>query len=280
MRISTPLLVAGLVSAIPFLFGQDMVWRSRLPNPPDTRPLLQAACTSGSSLPVPSGCKPCPEFTTDGSGSSPETKGTFDLRSVSFGSFTAPGVEEAMMSFGGCEPHAHAFGGSVLIKKVHGAWEFVEYYRAIHTSACKTYHLKTGRDLLLCEGQGCFMGGECGQAIFVCDLSEEQSDRFPTVIEVHDTSGACRGHAVSGSIENATLRDLPGGGMPMLMISCTAGRTEPRNGGDSCDEVNPREQARTYKLDFLFQPDTNTFVPAPSSRDKVDSFSKFNTIPR
>ena len=121
------------------------------------------------------------------------------------------------------------------------------------------------------------MGGECGQAVFVWDLSEDQGDHLQTVIEVHDTTGACPGHAVSGFIENAALHSSPGGGMPMLTIWCNAGRSTPPQGSDSCDEDKSHKQARTYKLDFLFQPDANTFVPAPWSRDQVDSFRKFNS---
>lgn len=171
-----------------------------------------------------------------------------------------------MASFSGCEPHADAFGGSVLLRKAHGSWEFVEYLQGLGTSACKTYHLKTGRDLLLCEGGGCFMGN-CRQSVFVCDLSKEQNARVRSVIDVADDSGACPGNALFGSISNFALRISNGGGMPILTIWCNAGRSDPQKGSNSCDDNNSRKQARTYKLDFLFQPDSNTFVPAPWSQN-------------
>jgi len=37
------------------------------------------------------------------------------LRTVIYGSFAAPAVDQAVASLEGCEPHATEFGGSILL---------------------------------------------------------------------------------------------------------------------------------------------------------------------
>jgi hypothetical protein len=200
----------------------------------------------------------------------------FSLGSVTYGSFTRPGVHEAMANSAGCEAHAHASSGSVLFRKVHGSWAFVEYFQALNTSACTIYHLKAGRDLLVCEGGNCFMGN-CLQLVFLCDLSGQQNNRGSTVIEVGDTSGACPGESVSGSIDKAAWRSLKGEEAPVLTLWLTAGRSDPPgDSGDHCDEVKSRHQTRHYQLDFLYQPTSGNFLPAPWSRKPFEDFQTFN----
>lgn len=53
MRMSKLLFLAGLMSAVPMFFGQDMIWRSPSPNQSEAKALLQAVCPSGIHLNPP-----------------------------------------------------------------------------------------------------------------------------------------------------------------------------------------------------------------------------------
>lgn len=194
---------------------------------------------------------------------------SFALRTVIYGSFTAPGVEEAIASFEGCEPHATEFGGSILLRKRPGSWSMANYTPALITSACQTYQLKTGRDLLLCEAEDHHMTG-ASQGIFVCDFSKEPSSRCQSVLYVLDTRVACGPTAVWGSIDKVELRDLNGDGMPDLTVEISVGQGRFPNPGGSCNRDTSHAPVERQNLDLLFQQDTNTFLPAPGSKPLAD----------
>ena len=187
------------------------------------------------------------------------------LRTALFGSFTAPGVEEAVADFQGCESHATGFGGSILLRKIHGSWAMEDYTPGLITAACETYHLKTGRDLLLCEGKDHHMAG-ASQWISLCDFSRDQTARCKTVFGVIDAQDVCGNYAVSGSIDKVELRDLNGDGMPDLTLWISVGQGVFAMARDSCNAHTSPLPVQKYKLDFLFQQGTDSFLPAPSSR--------------
>jgi hypothetical protein len=197
-----------------------------------------------------------------------------DLHTVIHGSFTFPGVEEAVASFEGCEGHATEFGGSVLLSKVHGSWVMVDYTPGLITSACQTYRLKTGRDLLLCEGEDHHMAG-ASQWISVCDFSKEQPARCRSLFYVLDTRVACGNSAVWGSIDKAALRDLNGDGMPDLTLWFSVGQGAFPNAGGSCNADTSHAPVQRHKLDFLYQQDTDNFLPAPWSKALTESYRVF-----
>ena len=217
-------------------------------------------------------CKPCPEYTTVGH-LQPRMgmREAFGLGTVIYGSFTTPGVEEAVAGFEGCESHATGFGGSVLLKKLHGSWAMMDYTPALITSACQPYHLKNGRDLLLCENKDRHMD-EASQWITVCDFSKKKSARCRNVFDVLDTRNACGNSAVWGSIDEAALQDLNGEGKPDLSLWISVGQAAFPNAGGSCDADTADAPIQRHKLDFLFQQDANTFLPAPWSMAQTDRF--------
>ncbi len=268
-------LLAGVILTASLCFGDSLLWQSPSPSPAEAAALLKVLCPGdvylgGSAPDSPPGCKSCPEFTESGRnwGTSGETA-TFILQTVTHGSFTAPGVEEAVASFDGCESHATGLGGSILFRKKHGSWAMVDYTQGLLTSACQIYRLKTGRDLLLCDEKD-FGMGTASHWIFVCDFSKKAtlSDRAQMVFEVLDRRwGLSRDPipTVCGSIAKAALRDLNGDGMPDLTVWVVV-----REGAFTSAEVpckyTTSPPAPEQKLDFLFQQDTNTFVAAPWSK--------------
>jgi hypothetical protein len=195
--------------------------------------------------------------------------GPFALQSVIYGSFTAPRVEEAVASFEGCEPHTSLFGGSIILTKIGGAWSMVRYQSTLITNACVTCRLQSGRDLLLCEQEDGHMDGR-SQGIALVDLTKQDyPDCVSNVFGVVDTSAACGPTSVRGTINSAALADSNGGDMPDLRLGITVSHATFPNEEGMCAGDAPELTVQKYKLDFLFQPDTLTFVPAPSSRATV-----------
>ncbi len=72
------------------------------------------------------------------------------IQTAIFGSFSAPGREEVILDYNGCEPHVNTFGGSMLLRKVHRAWTLVRVRPRIHTGTCLKYPTTDGTDLLVC----------------------------------------------------------------------------------------------------------------------------------
>jgi len=274
------LLLLGVLSTGFLCFSQELVWKSAVPGPAQAASLLHAVCP-GSAQPargsIPGslpGCGVCPDYTTNGD---PQyrmhTGETFALRSVLYGSFTAPGVQEAIASFEGCEPHATEFGGSILLSKRDDSWLLVRYMQSLITTGCRAYHLWTGRDLLLCEGEDGHMD-ETSHEIFVCSFSSQNPPVCPAVFTVVDTRTACGTSAAWGSIDDAALLDPNGDRMPGLSLKITVGQgTYPANNGGSCLWPALHSSVRKYKLDFWFQPKTGSFAPAPRSRASVERLS-------
>jgi len=268
-------LLAALVFGTSLCLGQSLVWQSPSPSLPEATALLTAVFPGSiqsdhnpsTSLPV---CKPCPEYTTVGQMQpGMAIHESFGLRTVIYGSFTARGAEEAVASFEGCESHATGFGGSILLRKLHGSWAMVDYTLALVTSACQPYHLKTGRDLLLCEGEDHHMDAT-EEWIYVCDFSRQPTARSRSVFGVLDTRNACGDSAIWGSIDKVRLRDLNGDGMPDLTLEVSVGQGTFSNPAGSCNADTSHALVESQKLDFLFQQDTESFLPAPDSKTLAD----------
>jgi hypothetical protein len=274
------LLVAGLLFAASSCFGQELDWQSPSPTPAQAAALLRAVCpgaaqAAGSAPDSLPGCKPCPKYTSVGTQEPRQGKqGSFDLDSVIYGSFTAPGVREAVAGFEGCEYHLTGGGGTVLLRKLHGSWAMIDYRAALITSACQPYHLKTGRDLLLCENVDHFQG-EMVQWFYWCDFSKEAQSRSETIFEVHDTRGMSRNSALCGSIDKVLLHDLNGDGMPDLTIWFSAGKGAFPGAEGPCNSDGARAAVQKHRMDFLFEPNTESFILDPGSEALWESYREF-----
>ncbi|HXH50503.1 MAG TPA: hypothetical protein VNM47_14260 [Terriglobia bacterium] len=196
-------------------------------------------------------------------------KETFHLRSVVYGSFTAAGVDEVMADFKGCEPHASGFGGSILLRKLHSRWAMVDYAPGLITSACRTYGLKSGRELLVCEVRDQHMDG-ASQWISACDFTRQKTAQCESVFGVLDTRVACGRSAVWSSINKAELGDQNGDGMADLSLWVTVGQGTFPGVGGSCSADTSHQPVQTYKLDFLFRPNAGNFLPSQDSKAQTE----------
>jgi len=243
---------------------------SHPPTEQQARELLRAICPSNIAthtiMPGRSylGCERCPSFTTVGGLRRRSRTEPFDLRTVIYGSFTAPAVREVVGDFWGCEDHANTanFQASVLLRKGPKGWRMIRYKR-VETSKCQAYRLPTGRDILICQE---FTGhsDEARTWVSVYDFRLADGGSLgQALFGVTDDWGACRSTAIRGSIDKVELRDLDQDGSPDVRIFVGVTREESTGDFGVCaaDYVPP--PAEVYQLDFLSQ--QGRFVVAPWS---------------
>jgi hypothetical protein len=256
-------------------FSAGVLWGGTFPtdsHPPTleaAHELLQAICAADNVVPhgthgVSAGCRSCPDIVPGNEDFNSVRSNTpvFLLESVIYGSFTRAGVREAVASFSGCEPHSHNFGGSILLEKAPSGWQVESYHPAFISDQCFKYPLKSGRDILLCEGETGGQG-EMDTWLFTYDYARPERHQAKTLVSTIDTVSHCLpGDQFVGSIERVQLRDLNHDGMPDLMVSVKAGKVHIPSGHESnCPGNLSLPPVKTYELDFLFSDETFEIAP-------------------
>jgi hypothetical protein len=187
---------------------------------------------------------------------------SFVLEGVVYGSFTRPGVHEAVTVLRGCASHAGGFGGSVLLEKTTSGWKFESLGGVGVTDDCFTYPLKSGRQLLLCKGEGGGQG-EVWRFFSSIDYSLPETRRVDTLVTTYDTVMACLNEKIVGLIEDVQLRDLNHDGVPDLAVYVRAARMERDSANDqncAAGYIVP-PGIRVREIDFLFSDDKFKLAP-------------------
>ena len=190
-----------------------------------------------------------------------------------YGNFTRAGVQEAVASFSGCEPHADNFGGSILLEKTPTGWKVKSYESGFISDECLKYRLKSGRDLLLCQG-GYGGQGEIDSSLFTFDYALPKQQHSKTLLSTRDTVSTCLpGDKTVGSIEGVQLRDLNHDGMSDVVVTVKAAKVKPPAGHEQdCGESLVLPMIKTRELDFLFGEDTFKIAPGSAeTKRELDS---------
>ena len=251
---------------------------SHPPTDAEARALLKAICPAGIRTHHLGGerlyvaCRPCPRFTTRGGLSGAGSRDFFNLETVIYGSFTAPGTREAIGGFDGCEDHATTanFRSSVLLRKGPHGWRRIDYER-FETSKCRDYRLPSGRDVLLCQGFSGHPDGS-GAWVFTYDFADPEGQNERYLLGVIDTWVACGATAIVGSIDKVELRDLDHDGIPDVSIYATVIEEKASGPQGVCAGDFSPPPGQTYQIDFLFK--QGKFVVAPWSAETKQALDK------
>jgi hypothetical protein len=221
-------------------------------------------------------CDACPQFTPGGRerfAPLVAALGSFRFESIIYGSFTAPGAGEAVLSYYGCASHIYHHGGSVLLRRASGEWSLVDHEIGVITDHCQTYRLKSGRDILLCQSED---GGQ-GQLtswVFTYDFNDSKAGE-QVLLHVSDTSGMCWDREVVGGIDKIVVGDLKGDRMPDLSIFAHSRVVHvPREARDrfGCHEHFKPSPAPYHRVDFLFNGTTFTVAPwSAGTREQLEA---------
>jgi hypothetical protein len=110
---------------------------------------------------------------------------TLSLDSISYGSFSKAGAEEAYLSYGSSiEPHANNFGGGVLLTRAGSGWRLVDWYPGGQMDDCLALPGE-GRTKMLCLA-GYTGQGEEDSSVWVRELP---FDHDVAVLKAQDQRG-------------------------------------------------------------------------------------------
>lgn len=115
----------------------------------------------------------------------------FELATIAYGSFTAPGITQAYVTYATMfEPHANNFGGGILFERAGAAWKLVRWYPGGQMDRCVAVPGGTTQRMLCLWTF--LQEGEIQSEIHVRSVPASNDDRARTiaaqvVISVEDT---------------------------------------------------------------------------------------------
>ncbi|MBD2414210.1 hypothetical protein FACHB389_21395 [Nostoc calcicola FACHB-389] len=237
--------------------AQEVKKDSVIPSQKDAVALAQSVC-GASNVNQEKGklsCKVCPSFTGSGSG------GT--LTSVVYGSFTKADTREALVDLSDCEPHAHNWGGTVLLRRTNNGWSRVRYESGFRSNICLKVLNRTGRHSLVC--QGFYMGqGYLAEWLDRLEVGSTKTTKT-NLLQVGSNTGSCRPPYYEVQIKDFLAQDINKDGRPDLVVKVSEAReakSTSRGNGQSC--VDPRlPKPKFYQLTFLSN--GLSFRPTPTT---------------
>lgn len=222
----------------------------------DQRSLLAAVCTGGVKG---STCRKCPSYTAG------DYTGSVSIDTMRVGSFTAPKIQEALVTIVGCEPHVNSWLGTTLLRKTKGRWKMVRYDAGVDVSTCLSFpYQSAGVALLVCEG------GWAGQGVTVQSVNAIYVGPTESTIKhlliVQDNSGACQPTVDVVSVTAWAQRDIDGDKIPDLSLSVDeAHATNPKSG--ECQ--SEQKAGKSARYDLIFRFDGTRFTATNGSKETV-----------
>ena len=240
--------------------GQQFPSESRLPTIEEAKKILQAVCPKASHVtPGKQWDAVCDTFAhAQGAGK------TASITTVIAGRFSQAAVSELVVDFGGQEAHVYDFGGSVLLREVNGAWQFVRYEAGFRSTSCSKFPRKDGTSLLLCRGGHSAMG-ENSVYLFSYDWSRTR-DPETILLKVVDTRLECRPTFTAARLSRFEVRDFNGDGLPDLGVTAEAGRGRTLK-QHTCGK-QPVPSMQTFEIQFLFDGKGFRVSPATAATKK------------
>lgn len=252
--------------------GQGIRAEAHPPAEAEARELLAGVCSGEVEIgQKPAGlvasCKTCPAFTANKGG-----EGPFTLRSVTYGSFSAPLSRDALLDFNGCDG-PRLTGGSAVVNRTAAGWRVVRYEPMAHSSECQKYRLKEQRDILICQGGWTGQGADL-TTLYTLDMAATEGERFRALLGVSDNAGACPEVWKVVRIEKMALRDLNYDAMPDLLVFVSAGKKALSEAErKKCLEGVAPPESQVHRVDFLFN--GKEFLVAPWSAETKKMLEDF-----
>ncbi|MEZ2346093.1 hypothetical protein [Terriglobus sp. RCC_193] len=143
-------------------------------------------------------CRTCPPG-SDFAGESSGPDEGWSNGGVLTGSFTAPGMQEALMRASGCESHANNMGGDFLFRRNGSKWSLIRYAKsAIADDKCLKALWGEGRDAVICESADIHQGiASSGVQLMTFDAAppsppkDKEIYRKVNFVVTEDGSGNC-----------------------------------------------------------------------------------------
>lgn len=206
-------------------------------------------------------CKTCPigsDFAGENSGSD---AGWWSNTGVLTGSFTAPGMDEALMRAAGCDSHANNRSGDFLFRREGSKWSLVRYAKgATADETCLKSIWGDGRDAVICQTSDMHQGiASDAVQLMTFDtaqpspLIDQELYRKVNFVVTEDGSGNC-GFPLGDQqtlqfdkVDRAYL--VPTNtNRPSVIVKVTLARAKSGKAGvDTCPAAQPESYTVTWK---------------------------------
>ena len=205
-------------------------------------------------------CKTCPSFTGNR-----EEKGV-EIEQVIYGSFTAPGMDEAVVDLSGCEGHVNNWGGSILLRSDRQHWSMVRYEPGVRSLDCLNFS-HDGINSLVCEN-GYINQGYVANWLDKLEFPEN-TIATTQLISVTSNSGSCRPPLYEVEIVETQSQDINNDGLSDLLVVVSEAQeamTENESEDFRCDANLPNPTI--HQLTFLF--DGQSFTATPETLEMIE----------
>src|SRR5581483_6576610 len=178
------LLCAAVANVPATAYTPAMENQGRVPEAGEAAAILKAVCgDTGQVKDSQMYCSPCPDFTSLHG----ITTERFELRFVLAGSYSAPGAQDLVVFFRGCEMLPDRFGGGVLLNKSGDGWKMSRYDSALVPLAARNIRLNAGRDVLFVESNFIGMGLD-NNNLYTFDFLQQPGTARQDVLRLSDTT--------------------------------------------------------------------------------------------
>lgn len=205
-------------------------------------------------------CGTCPPG-SDFAGASNGPDAGWNNGGVLTGSFTAPGMDEALMRASGCESHANNMGGDFLFRRDGSKWSLIRYAKsAIADDKCLKAMWGEGRDAVICQTGDMHQGfASSGVQLMTFDtapplpLIDKDIYRKVNFVVAEDGSGNC-GFLMGNQqtlqfdkVDRAYLKPT-NTSRPSVVVKVTLARAEVgKRGVATCPAAQPQSYTVTWK---------------------------------
>ncbi|WP_083344735.1 hypothetical protein [Terriglobus roseus] len=206
-------------------------------------------------------CRTCPQG-SDFVGASSGPDAGWSNSGVLTGSFTAPGMDEALMRASGCESHANNMGGDFLFRRDGSKWSLVRYAKsAIADDKCLKSLWGEGRDAVICQNGDMHQGfASSGVQLMTFDTTPPttviDTDTYRKVNFVVAEDGSANCGFPLGNPQQTMQFDrvdraylVPTNtNRPSVIVKVTLARAKPgKSGVATCPAVQPESYTVTWK---------------------------------
>jgi hypothetical protein len=152
--------------------------------------LLEAVCPGHVVVGRNIECKDiCPESSAFKSSESPWFVG-----GITRGHLLSSTSDDAALDMGGCEAGNNNYGGTILLTRRSGKWVMMWYQAGVPTANCRRARLQSGRELLICMGEG-GSAGFISTQLYVEDMTSPtralRSGESSTFFVIEDNTFTC-----------------------------------------------------------------------------------------
>ncbi|RUS93943.1 hypothetical protein DSM106972_094800 [Dulcicalothrix desertica PCC 7102] len=195
----------------------------------------------------------------------------FRVEGFIYGSFSKPGVKEALVDIEATsEPRSLFYGGSMLLRRSGQGWSFVWYKSGLRLNNCLKVPFKNNQSNVICKYEY-YSANSQSEWLTLIDF-ENKTHKNTTLLSVSNNLGNCKPPFRDIKITKFSGRDINSDGTTDIILNVRAGISNAKKIPESqCNEVNGKlPNSKMYQLVFLYN--GKSFQPTPQTAKQIKHF--------